>query len=129
MTDNQHGALDCAQAVELVLAASASRSWRIWTGVERICRACQTAQPDPPGKALTKLSLDTSQSLNQFAHPSELVFARLLDFYGIRWSTSPVPFRSSKMKRKHHRGLFARLLSAGQRPLRGTDYNEAVAGH
>ncbi len=43
-------------------------------------------------KALTKISLERSQSLVQFAHPSELVFARLLDFYGIRWEYEPRTF-------------------------------------
>jgi len=45
-------------------------------------------------RALTKLSLEKNQhlNLNQFAHPSELVFARLLDFYGIRWEYEPRTF-------------------------------------
>jgi cytidylate kinase len=43
-------------------------------------------------RALTKLSLDKNQSLTQFAHPSELVFAHLLDFYGIRWEYEPRTF-------------------------------------
>jgi hypothetical protein len=43
-------------------------------------------------RSLTKLSLDANQSLHQFAHPSELVFARLLDFYGIRWQYEPRTF-------------------------------------
>lgn len=43
-------------------------------------------------RSLTRLSLETSESLHQFAHPSELVFARLLDFYGIRWQYEPRTF-------------------------------------
>ena len=43
-------------------------------------------------RALTKLSLEKNQSLTQFAHPSELVFARLLDFYQIRWEYEPRTF-------------------------------------
>jgi len=43
-------------------------------------------------KALTRLSLENNPSLNQFAHPSELVFARLMDFYGIRWEYEPRTF-------------------------------------
>lgn len=43
-------------------------------------------------RALTKLSLEQGQQLVQFAHPSELVFARLLDFYGIRWQYEPRTF-------------------------------------
>jgi cytidylate kinase len=43
-------------------------------------------------KALTKLSLEKNEPLAQFAHSSELVFARLLDFYGIRWEYEPRTF-------------------------------------
>lgn len=43
-------------------------------------------------KALTSLSLEKNPSLNQFAHPSELLFARLMDFYGIRWEYEPRTF-------------------------------------
>jgi cytidylate kinase len=43
-------------------------------------------------RALTRLSIEQNQSLTQFAHPSELVFARLLDFYGIRWQYEPRTF-------------------------------------
>lgn len=43
-------------------------------------------------RALTRLSIERSGSLTQFAHPSELVFARLLDFYGIRWQYEPRTF-------------------------------------
>jgi len=43
-------------------------------------------------RALTKLSLEKNQQLTQFAHPSELVFARLLDFYAIRWEYEPRTF-------------------------------------
>ncbi len=43
-------------------------------------------------RALTRLSIEENQSLTQFAHPSELVFARLLDFYGIRWQYEPRTF-------------------------------------
>jgi cytidylate kinase len=43
-------------------------------------------------RAVTKLSMDSHQPLAQFAHPSELVFARLLDFYGIRWQYEPRTF-------------------------------------
>ncbi len=43
-------------------------------------------------RSLTKLSIERDQSLMQFAHPSEMVFARLLDFYGIRWQYEPRTF-------------------------------------
>jgi len=36
--------------------------------------------------------LERNASLQQFAHPSELLFARLLDFYGIRWEYEPRTF-------------------------------------
>ena len=43
-------------------------------------------------RSATKLSIEQNQSLNQFAHPSEMIFARLLDFYGIRWQYEPRTF-------------------------------------
>jgi len=43
-------------------------------------------------RSLTKLAIERNQSLMQFAHPSEMVFARLLDFYGIRWEYEPRTF-------------------------------------
>lgn len=43
-------------------------------------------------RSLTKLTIEQDQSLNQFAHPSELMFARLLDFYGIKWLYEPRTF-------------------------------------
>ncbi len=47
-------------------------------------------------RTLTTLSLEETQSLSPFAHPSELVFARLLDFYGIRWQYEPRTFPLSQ---------------------------------
>ncbi len=43
-------------------------------------------------RALTNLSLKSTHSLSQFANASERVFARLLDFYGIRWEYEPRTF-------------------------------------
>jgi cytidylate kinase len=43
-------------------------------------------------KALTNLILEKNHSSTMFAHASELVFARLLDFYGIRWEYEPRTF-------------------------------------
>jgi cytidylate kinase len=43
-------------------------------------------------KALTNLILEKNRSLTDFAHASELVFARLLDFYGIPWEYEPRTF-------------------------------------
>lgn len=43
-------------------------------------------------RALSRLASDTSKKLPPFAHPSEGVFARLLDFYRIRWEYEPRTF-------------------------------------
>jgi cytidylate kinase len=43
-------------------------------------------------KALTNLSIKSTHSLAQFANSSELLFARLLDFYGIQWEYEPRTF-------------------------------------
>jgi len=87
------GALDVAQAVELVLVAVRLKKLADYGLVssETVERAKLRNQIRLL-RALTKLSLDKNQSLNQFAHPSELVFARLLDFYDIRWEYEPRTF-------------------------------------
>ena len=87
------GALDVAQAVELVLVAVRLKKLADYGLVssETVERAKLRNQIRLL-RALTKLSLEKNQSLTQFAHPSELVFARLLDFYGIRWEYEPRTF-------------------------------------
>ncbi len=47
-------------------------------------------------RSLTQLNLESNPSMMQFAHPSEMVFARLLDFYGIRWEYEPRTFPLSQ---------------------------------
>jgi cytidylate kinase len=87
------GAFDVSPAVELVLDAVRLKKLAEYGLVsnETVERAKLRNQIRLV-RALTKLSLDKTQSLTQFAHPSELVFARLLDFYGIRWEYEPRTF-------------------------------------
>ncbi len=87
------GALDVAQAVELTLVAVRLKKVAEYGLVssETVERAKLRNQIRLL-RALTRLSLDKNQSLTQFAHPSELVFARLLDFYGIQWEYEPRTF-------------------------------------
>jgi cytidylate kinase len=87
------GGLNVAQAVELVLAAVRVKKLSDFGMVssERIERAKLRNQIRLV-RAVTSLTLDKTESLGQFAHPSELIFARLLDFYKIRWAYEPRTF-------------------------------------
>jgi hypothetical protein len=87
------GALEVAHAVELVLQAAKLKNLTDFGMVssESVERARLRNQMRLL-RALTKLSIERNQALRQFAHPSELVFARLLDFYGIRWQYEPRTF-------------------------------------
>ncbi len=87
------GALDTAQAAELILTGVRLKKLAEYGLVssETVERAKLRNQIRLL-RALTRLSLEKNQSLTQFAHPSELVFARLLDFYGIRWEYEPRTF-------------------------------------
>jgi cytidylate kinase len=87
------GALDTEQAVEVVLFATRLRKLIEYGMVssETVERAKLRNQIRLL-RALTRLTLEESQSLTPFAHPSELVFARLLDFYGIPWQYEPRTF-------------------------------------
>jgi cytidylate kinase len=87
------GMFDTNQAVELILTALRLKKLTEYGMVssETVERAKLRNQIRLI-RALTKLSLENNQSLIQFAHPSELVFARLLDFYGIRWQYEPRTF-------------------------------------
>lgn len=87
------GALDVEQSVELVLTAVKLKKLSDYGMVsnESVERARLRNQVRLL-RALTKLSIDKTQSLTQFAHPSEMVFARLLDFYGIKWQYEPRTF-------------------------------------
>ncbi len=87
------GALDSEQAIELILHAVRLKKISDFGMVssETVERAKLRNQIRLL-RALTKLSIEQNQSLTQFAHPSELVFARLLDFYGIKWQYEPRTF-------------------------------------
>jgi hypothetical protein len=87
------GGLEPAHGVELALTAARLKQLTTYgmvsnESVERVKLRNQIRLL----RALTKLSIEKNQSLTQFAHPSELVFARLLDFYGIRWQYEPRTF-------------------------------------
>jgi len=87
------GALDSEHAIELILLAVRLKKLSDYGMVssETVERAKLRNQIRLL-RALTRLSIDDNQSLTQFAHPSELVFARLLDFYGIKWQYEPRTF-------------------------------------
>jgi cytidylate kinase len=87
------GGFDAAQAVELVLTAAKAKKLSEFGMVssESTERARMRNQIRLV-RSLTKLAIERNQSLQQFAHPSEMVFARLLDFYGIRWEYEPRTF-------------------------------------
>ncbi len=87
------GSLEVDQAVALIVSAAQLRQLATYgmvssESVERTRMRNQIRLV----RSLTKLSLEQADSLKQFAHPSELVFARLLDFYGIRWQYEPRTF-------------------------------------
>jgi cytidylate kinase len=87
------GGLELAHGVELALTAARLKQLTTYGMVssESVERAKLRNQIRLL-RALTKLSIEKNQSLTQFAHPSELVFARLLDFYAIRWQYEPRTF-------------------------------------
>ncbi len=87
------GAIEIEQAVDIILHAVSLKKLTEYGMVssETVERAKLRNQIRLL-RALTKLSIERSQTLTQFAHPSELVFARLLDFYGIRWEYEPRTF-------------------------------------
>ncbi len=87
------GALDVTQSVELILTAVKLKKLTEFGMVSSETKERAKLRNEIRLiRALTKLSLENSQPLTQFAHPSELVFARLLDFYGIRWQYEPRTF-------------------------------------
>lgn len=87
------GAIDLVQGAEIILFAVKAKGLTDFGMVssETVARVRLRNQIRLV-KALTRLSLEKNQTLTQFAHPSELVFARLLDFYGIRWEYEPRTF-------------------------------------
>lgn len=79
-------ALESEAAAELVIAAARIKRLEAYgmiysETVERLRVRNQVRLQ----QALAKVSPLEAQPGGRFAHPSELVFARLLDFYGIRW--------------------------------------------
>jgi cytidylate kinase len=87
------GALDVAQAVELTVAAARLKKLTAYGLVSsETAERAKLRNQIRLLRALTQLSIERTESLKQFAHPSELVFARLLDFYGIRWQYEPRTF-------------------------------------
>ena len=50
------------------------------------------AQTDERGRRVDGDRTDASQTPVKFAHPSEVEFARILDFYGVAWSYEPRSF-------------------------------------
>jgi len=87
------GCFDISQAVALVTLAAREKKLTDYgmSSSETAERARMRSQIRLVRSA-TRLSIQQSQSLSQFAHPSEMVFARLLDFYGIRWQYEPRTF-------------------------------------
>jgi cytidylate kinase len=86
-------AIEPEQAVEIVLFAAKAKQLADYGMVSSdSIERTKVRNQIQLVRALTRLSLEHNQPLNQFAHPSELVFARLLDFYGIRWQYEPRTF-------------------------------------
>jgi cytidylate kinase len=87
------GCFDLGQAVELVtLAAREKKLTEFGMSSNETAERARVRNQIRLVRSATKLSIEQNQSLNQFAHPSEMVFARLLDFYGIRWQYEPRTF-------------------------------------
>ena len=87
------GALDVGQAVDLILYTVRLKKLNEYGMVSsETAERARLRNQIRLFRALTNLSMEKNQSLTQFAHPSELVFARLLDFYGIRWQYEPQTF-------------------------------------
>jgi cytidylate kinase len=87
------GCFDISQAVELVMFAARERKLADFGMVSNeTAERARLRNQIRLVRSLTKLSIEQNQSLMQFAHPSEMVFARLLDFYGIRWQYEPRTF-------------------------------------
>jgi len=87
------GGFELSQAVELVIFAARQRKLTDYGMVSNeSAERSRMRNQIRLVRSLTKLSIERDQSLLQFAHPSEMVFARLLDFYGIRWEYEPRTF-------------------------------------
>ncbi len=87
------GAFELAQASELVIFAARQKKLADFGMVSNeTTERARLRNQIRLVRSLTRLAIERNQSLNQFAHPSEMVFARLLDFYGIRWQYEPRTF-------------------------------------
>jgi cytidylate kinase len=87
------GCFDLGQSVELAMSAAREKKLADFGMVSNeTAERARLRNQIRLVRSLTKLSIEQSQSLMQFAHPSEMVFARLLDFYGIRWQYEPRTF-------------------------------------
>jgi len=87
------GGLDVPQAVELILQAVHLKKLPDYGLVssETVERA-KLRNQIRLARAFTRLTQGAGGTHPQFAHPSERVFARLLDFYRIRWEYEPRTF-------------------------------------
>jgi len=87
------GSLESQHAVELILQAVHLKRLPEYGLVssETVERA-RVRNHIRLARALSRLSIDSNQSSTQFAHPSERLFAQLLDFYGIPWKYEPRTF-------------------------------------
>jgi hypothetical protein len=87
------GCFDLGQCVETVLFAAREKKLSDFGMVStETAERARLRNQIRLVRSLTKLSIEQDQSLNQFAHPSEMMFARLLDFYGITWQYEPRTF-------------------------------------
>jgi cytidylate kinase len=87
------GCFDLSQSLEMVLCAARQKKLADFGMVSNEdAERARLRNQIRLMRSLTKLSIEQDQSLLQFAHPSEMVFARLLDFYGIRWQYEPRTF-------------------------------------
>ena len=87
------GTFDVSQATALVeLAAREKRLADFGMSSSETAERTRMRSQIKLVSSATKLSIEQDQSLSQFAHPSEMVFARLLDFYGICWQYEPRTF-------------------------------------
>jgi cytidylate kinase len=87
------GRFEVAQMIELTVSAAREKKLADFGMVSNeIAERARMRNQIRLVRSLTQLSIEQNQSLMQFAHPSEMMFARLLDFYGIRWQYEPRTF-------------------------------------
>jgi cytidylate kinase len=87
------GSLESSHAVELILqAVNLKRLPEYGLVSSETVERARVRNHIRLARALSRLSMDRNESPTQFAHPSERLFARLLDFYHIRWQYEPRTF-------------------------------------